>query len=154
MVGIVGPTAPHTHQLHSGHRFDSAEQDSTGNRLPTPRDDVEALVQSVYQVDVRVPNRAEHRPRPLRQTGARMAGQVVWTAVRLGLDDSSYRQAVVGAAAQPCAEQVARDLLCRPREELARQRSKFVIRCRLDDPWLEHEPWRPSRRPRGYRREG
>lgn len=52
------------------------------------RDDVEAVVHPVDQKHVRVAGLAEERACSLRETDARVAGGVVRSAIRLGLDDA------------------------------------------------------------------
>jgi len=77
--------------------------------------------------------RAVHRLRAAGDPGSSVAGAVFRSAVRLGLDDPTYREPGTIVADQQYAQQVARDDLSRSGEEAPAEWFELRQRNGLDD---------------------
>jgi hypothetical protein len=85
-----------THDLHSGERFQGAQQHSPGDARRIRRD-VEAVVHAVREVDIGVPGRAEHDGVAGGTATEGVRRRIGFAGVGLGLDDPAGKQAFGGA---------------------------------------------------------
>jgi hypothetical protein len=109
----IRETATLLHHLDPVRRLERAEQD--GRRTPLLlADEVQAPVDAVRAVDVRVPGRTEHRGVPRRPPAKAVRGRVDRRLVRLRLDDRPADT----VHEQRDADQLRRDLVDAPGEEL------------------------------------
>ena len=102
---------PRAHLLEPVHRGQRAEQDGARHAL-TLADEVQAPVQPVRAIHVRVPRRAEHRGVPCGPAAIAVRRRVL-VVVRLDLDDL----AADAVHEQRHAEELRRDLVHRAGEE-------------------------------------
>src|SRR6185295_1903887 len=82
-------------------------------------DDVEAVVDSIDEVDVGVARRTEHHGVARRGSGPGVARGVLGSAVGLDLDDAPRHHTVPVAVDQPASEEIARHRAHVAREERA-----------------------------------
>jgi len=103
------------HQPDSGHRLQRADENAAGAFVRFGHE-VQALVHSVYEVDICAARRAEQNARPGSQTAGRVGGLIVETQIGFRLYDPAGGRTVN----EELAEQIARHLNGRPAVEAAR----------------------------------
>lgn len=119
---VDGALAAGTHGLASDHGLDGANE--YGVRLTDgSRDDIEHLVNAVYQVDVSVPGVAEEDFRSLSAlVFVAVCGFIVGAAVGFGLDDTPGGVDAIDVTVHLDTEQASSDGLDAPYEVAARRR--------------------------------
>lgn len=114
-------TAPGPHHIDTSHNLRSANQ----NRFRfsrADRDDIEAVVKAVNQVDIGVTRLTPHGFRALRSAAAKgMTGRVVDTEVCLDLGQANDHFAVGVAPDDQLAQEISRHLLGGALIEFARK---------------------------------
>jgi hypothetical protein len=101
-----------------------ARADEHGVALPLPQaHDVEAVVHTVNEEDVRVPGGAKEASRSAREPYPGMASSVARTSIRLGLDHAHGADRTSHGRDEVRPDEIPRDLQRVTREELARSRA-------------------------------
>ena len=113
---LVPDPAPRAHHVEPLRRLERADQHRIRD-ADVLADEVQAPVDPVRAVDVRVPGRAEHRRVALGPAAEAVRGGIL-VVVRLDLDD----HAADAVDEQRGADQLGRDVVHRAREELTRER--------------------------------
>src|SRR4029079_10214700 len=114
---VVEP-ASCAHHVEAVRRLERTNQGRTCHAFGLA-DEVEAPVDSVRAVDVRVAGRAEHRGVALRPSLVAVAGRVL-LVVRLDLDDP----AAEAVHEERCANELGRDLVHAAREEIRAEHAR------------------------------
>ena len=110
--GVYGPAtaAAFLHPVDADQGLQGTDQDRLGS-IALCHDDVQAVVQSVHQIDVRAAARFEHRAVARGVSPAEGVCRMVFGAdIGLDLDDSSGRPGLSLTTLDDEAEQIGRDL--------------------------------------------